>query len=248
MSSVDLTANSSLEATRSLTGEDGRIGALHNNTFITCLFDSDIRIPTPPSTEKVQVDTYGRFGEHDFIVWPQWYSRIHPHHAIMPRKPAADDPDNPYTPFLCMWADISDEDVDWGGDPALSGVGVLRPALFQEFNKAVESLVAEAEKFVPSPDFAKFIKVRVARIKAYRDRLISSRADLLSMRITVASLQRLWFDLKIGIRSMKVFQPLMNGEQLDSNALSSGKEQFLGAFSHNLDVVEMCRLAGIPIY
>ncbi|KAL0579567.1 hypothetical protein V5O48_002447 [Marasmius crinis-equi] len=251
MAVIDLTANTNFQPTHSLTGEDGRIGALHNDSFITCLFDCDILMPTPPSTENVQVDTHGKFGEHDFTVWPQWYSRIHPHHAIMPKKPTPDDTDNPYTPFLCMWADILDEDVDWVGNSALSGVGILRPALFQEFKKAVESLVAEAENFVKgsgsSPEFTKFIKIRVARLKAYRDRLTCSRADLLSMRITVTSLQRLWFDLKTGIRYMKVFQPMMNGE-LDSDVLLPGKEKFLGAFSHDLDVVEMCRLANIPIY
>ncbi|KAL0060946.1 hypothetical protein AAF712_012284 [Marasmius tenuissimus] len=248
MSSLNLEANCRTE--RRLTGEDGRIGALHEKTFITSLFDFSILIPTPPSTSIVKVDANGRFGEHDFMLWPQMYSPERPHLAIMPVMPAADEVENPYHRYLCMWKDVSDEDIDWVGNSALSGVGLLKPLVFASFKTAVNWVVEQARDYVEtsqaSPNFTKFVDLRVARLKAFKDRLTSSRADLLSMRITVTSLQRLWFDLETAIRYMKYYQPLMNGkEQVDSAVLNV---KLLGAFTNQLDVVEMFRLARCPIY
>ncbi|KAJ8079389.1 hypothetical protein PM082_021897 [Marasmius tenuissimus] len=248
MSSLNLEANCRTE--RRLTGEDGRIGALHEKTFITSLFDFSILIPTPPSTSIVKVDANGRFGEHDFMLWPQMYSPERPHLAIMPVMPAADEVENPYHRYLCMWKDVSDEDIDWVGNSALSGVGLLKPLVFASFKTAVNWVVEQARDYVEtsqaSPNFTKFVDLCVARLKAFKDRLTSSRADLLLMRITVTSLQRLWFDLETAIRYMKYYQPLMNGkEQVDSAVLNV---KLLGAFTNQLDVVEMFRLARCPNY
>ncbi|KAK1236111.1 hypothetical protein PQX77_000645 [Marasmius sp. AFHP31] len=166
--------------------------------------------------------------------------------------PAVDDIENPYHQYLCMWKDVSDEDIDWVGNSALSGVGVLKSLVLGQLRTAVDSIVEQAGEYVrtsrPSPNFSKFVDLRVARLNVFKDRLTNSRADLLSMRITVTSLQRIWFDLETAVRYMKSYQPLMNGEELADTEYPNAWVKLLGAFTNQLDVVEMFRLAQIPIY
>ncbi|KAL0061850.1 hypothetical protein AAF712_011292 [Marasmius tenuissimus] len=211
MSSLDLTANCRTE--RRLTGEDGQIGALHEKTFITSLFGSAILIPTPPTSSIVNVDANGRFGEHDFMLWPQMYSPERPHLAIMPIMPAADKVENPYHQYLCTWKNVSEEDIDWVGNSALSGVGILKPLVFASLETAVNWVVKQARDYVESSQASpNFTNACGSIWKPY----------------------------------MRYYQPLMNGKEQSDGAILNVK--LLGAFTNQLDVVKMFRLAQCPIY
>ncbi|THV07821.1 hypothetical protein K435DRAFT_847629 [Dendrothele bispora CBS 962.96] len=231
-----------------LTAEDGVVGALHDSTFITCLKNTS-SLPSPPSNQPIRVREDGRVGEHDYTLWPQYYCDEAPHLAVIPLRPRSDSKDHPYKDHLCMWDNILEKDIDWEGNSALSGAGVLKQPVFTFFENAVTFMQDEAKIHLASQissAFASFIRLRIARLLAFRDRLKQSRKDMLSIRITVAGLQRIWLELAAGLRYMQVYQPVMNGNTADESVLDTVK--VMGTFTDRLDVVEMFRRARVPVF
>ena len=81
-------------------------------------------------------------------------------------------------------------------------------------------------------------------MQAYLDRLEAIENDVMSLRITMAGLQRVWFDLLAGLDYAEVYQPIMNGEARDIDAMP----RVMGAYTTELHVVEMFMSTPIPIF
>jgi len=94
--------------------------------------------------------------------------------------------------------------------------------------------------------FHSFVKLRITRLQAFRDRLKRAREDMLSIRVTVSGLQRIWLDLAAGLCYMKLYQHVMNGHT--NFLLPTDQIRVMGAFTDRLDVVEMFRETSVPIY
>ncbi|THV01601.1 hypothetical protein K435DRAFT_793211 [Dendrothele bispora CBS 962.96] len=247
---IDLTKNVPKDrSSLSLTAEDGVVGAIHASSFITAL-QCLKQIPSPPSNSPVQLMDDGRMGEHDYTRWPQYYQESAPHLAVIPLRPDSEaEPNHPYKDHSCIWSNIREEDVKWEGNSSLSGVGLLNKPILTQFENAVDFLVSEANTYLEGPvssTFQSFAKLRIARLQALRDRLKRSRKDMLSIRVTVSGLQRIWLDLAAGIRYMQFYQPVMDG--LSPVLMPINRIRVLGAFTDRLDVVEMFRSTAVPIY
>ncbi|THU90385.1 hypothetical protein K435DRAFT_864326 [Dendrothele bispora CBS 962.96] len=244
---MDLTKNKP-ETLAHLTAEDGVVGTLHGSTFITCLRPAS-SLPSPPSNQPVRVMEDGRVGEHDYTLWPQYFCDEAPHLAVIPLRPRSDSRDHPYKDHLCMWDNILEKDIDWEGNSTLSGVGVMKKEIFAFFENAVDFMLDQANSYLDLPTsstFSSFVRLRIARLRAFRDRLTQSRKDMLSIRVTVAGLQRIWLELAAGLRYMQVYQPVMNGHTANESILDSVK--VMGTFTDRPDVVEMFRRARVPVY
>ena len=198
-------------------------------------------IPEYP-VERQIIKTYkdGRFGLHEYSVWPQPHIESMVHVICIPRKGAA-----PHLPST-LWTSL-DPDKHWAAsdDVAVVGLGYLLPELRKDFARAAQLVVQELPPFERVP----------AQIKAYGQFLVlilrqcvlrmESLATGASRAVSVAAhVQRLCLELA-GLKTyLEVVVPRLESPHDFSHAVLP----VVGAFFHEGADIQTWWRVGIPVW
>ncbi|KAF9034603.1 hypothetical protein BJ165DRAFT_1534040 [Panaeolus papilionaceus] len=122
---MPLCSNSqSLLAHRNPNAYNGKVGAVIGDCIYTTPNEFFIPLPAHGNDCEVLVCQDYQYGVDDHTLWPQPYSNLVPHLAIIPRKPT--DPNDPLAP---LWHDPQDSHFLHASQGTIaSGIGTLDPA------------------------------------------------------------------------------------------------------------------------
>ncbi|TFK61916.1 hypothetical protein BDN72DRAFT_903674 [Pluteus cervinus] len=187
-------------------------------------------IPFPPlGLRSVVKRADWLFGDDDYCQWPQPFSRLHPHHACIPRSfTQAQD--------MCMW----DKPLDSYFVHVSSSVpdhGRLKPNHISSLHESSAPILTRAATYQSRPD----IDEKVAKLMASLVQLLQHSLSRLShiptsfdeMALIFRHLQRTWKELVALLDYTETFKPQM--DKPDPSFQSREVAPTIGAFVWDRD-------------
>ena len=198
-------------------------------------------IPEYP-VERQIIKTYadGRFGVHEYSVWPQAHVESMMHVACIPLPDAT-----PALPSI-LWTAL-EEERDWAADPdvAVEGLGFIVRGVRSSLAQVANYVIAEFHR-VPQPphQVGRYARFLVLVLRQCVDRL-SALATVGSRAIAVAAhVQRLCLELWGMKTYLEVVVPRMESDR-DYSRL---RLQVLGAFLREGADVQTWWRVGMPVW
>lgn len=197
-------------------------------------------IPSPPfgSQRSFYLRSDARFGDDDYIQWPQVLHPFYVHFTVIPRTPSAPN-------LNIMWwrPTRADFHSSQSGQMVVRGMGKLARKQASALGSCVSELLLRAEKRPSSstpllPPLVKTLKHAFARL----DTMVTSYSDMLS---GVALVQRLYLELVALLDYLEKYRPRMDGFSLPS---TSHVADVVGAFTTDARVAQDFFEAGIPVW
>ncbi len=204
----------------------------------------------------------GWFGEHDPTRTPQFYDESLCHYAVIPRRPTPSDGKHPYFEFSCIWWDLDDKvDIVWS-QGSIQGIGRLSEDRLSDLRraythiskrcsskfaseKATSTVDAENSQIKRNP-YLNLLRLLCTCMENMLLRLGHVSTDALTIQVMVATAQRFWLETVAALDYMDLYKPIMDGQAQRDSRLRG--ERLVGAFTTNVDVVQMFCSAGIPVY
>jgi hypothetical protein len=228
-----------------LTAFDGMVGAVidEGRHFITSPRTNYIYMP-PLGTRTVTLRKDFRYGEDDFIQWPQPYSVASCHFMCIPRRPQNESDD----PLDRLWWTPGFDGFESNGSTLSTAIGKVVWYSLQELKKATDTVLDRARKFLRSnickPTHRTHVSLMVTTIHNTLCRLEFIPTTRREAFIGVATVQRNALELLGYIDYMQVYLPRITGEHPPATSVG----HLVGTFTADPAVVQECVAAGVPVW
>ncbi|TFK59690.1 hypothetical protein BDN72DRAFT_905622 [Pluteus cervinus] len=207
-----------------LTPVDGHVATVSQDQrwYITSPNQSFIPEPAFGSNRSVIRRQDYRFGNDDYIQWPQAYNEKCPHHAcILLRQESG--------PYACMWRDLVPN--DFIPSPALSRLGCLNTELLKNLRSLSDELLYRIKLYHEKRPHFKLAKVLSHWLTLGLSRLQGTMMTFPELQMVVHWVQRTWIELEAAMDYMEIYKPRMDGEEpppsTDQVAMTMGVFVFL---------------------
>ncbi|TFK62335.1 hypothetical protein BDN72DRAFT_862915 [Pluteus cervinus] len=191
-----------------LSAVDGKFVAITQDgvSFITTP-NADY-IPSPPnySSNTITRRLDGRFGQEDYIHWPQPYNQRYPHHACILRKQTSG-------PYAVMWMDLDFENhfISVEHNPRM---GKITPPTLDGLRTCVDNLISRAHIWKQDNSTSSALTLVNPLMLSLSHAISQLECIALTFSNTILvlrSVQRAWLELHAVIEYVDVFQQRMNG-------------------------------------
>ncbi|KAK7468907.1 hypothetical protein VKT23_003404 [Stygiomarasmius scandens] len=209
--------------------------------FITTPYRELPLYTTGPIVTNMRLRRDFRFGEHDYLQWPQHWFKPLCHLACIMRRPS---PGHEY--FVMWWTPTKDFFAEERRGIA-TGLGKLKLTKRLEIRRVVTGLLQRSLDFVDLHSNKDEVELARKYSRVLRDHLNRLDSLLFSFRqicYAVAAVQRMFLELLALLDYCQVYKPRMNG----SNSSSSEPEPLVGAFTWDINDAELLFLARIPFW
>ena len=212
------------------------------NYFVVTPYNDYVATP-PLGTQRIRIRSDGRYGEHDWTVWPQVFSEPLCHFACIPRPGPADSPWDP------LWlVPLANEFEAETTTTVIGSLGKLNRSTFREIATTVEIVLQQSAQF--SSKYLNATESKLAMQLSSAIRLWLHRLEFLTttfrqMVNNCATLQRLSLEL-IGLMDYyEKYKPIMMGVVPSPSTHAS---ELMGAFVTSLQDAERLFQARIPFW
>lgn len=225
-----------------LTAYDGKHGAVvaDGKYFVVTPY-SDHPLDPPLGTQRVRMRSDGRYGQHDWTLWPQPFDERLCHFVCIPRYDQA-------SPLRPLWFKISSDDFAIETAPTVLGsLGKLRGDVFLEIASAVGIVLKDCTRFVGKHSNPTERKLAIELAEAVQQLL--NRVEFLTttfrqMQVNCTTLQRLSLELVALIMYCEKYKPMIQG----TDRCTGFARDAMGAFVTKVQDAERLFRAGIPYW
>ncbi|THU99405.1 hypothetical protein K435DRAFT_855690 [Dendrothele bispora CBS 962.96] len=214
--------------------DDGRF-------FVTTPYPQ-LPIPNPVLTvDAMRLREDFRYGEHDYLQWPQEWCPALCHLSCIMSKPPEDHR------LAIMWWNPDTTTFVEERRGIVAGLGRLKSSRHRELRDAVKVLESCCESFIQTHSNSTEVELAQKYRRLLSERLLrleSFSTSYRQMRIGVVSLQRTFLELQALLDYCLVFKPSMEGRD---GAVSS-PHSVIGSFVWDLDIAAQLYRAGIPFW
>ncbi|THU80288.1 hypothetical protein K435DRAFT_874532 [Dendrothele bispora CBS 962.96] len=182
-----------------------------------------------------------RFGEHDYLQWPQQWCLPLCHLACILRRPS------PGHQFDLMWWVPTPEYFCEERRGIATGLGKLNARKAKEFGDLVSDLRARCNEFVAhhsNPTEVDLARQYSEMLLERKNRLNSLLLSYRQMCYAVTSVQRLFLELHALLEYCQTFKPRMKGVDIASPTVAP----VIGAYTSDLQQAEALFRAGLPFW
>ncbi|KAF9042145.1 hypothetical protein BJ165DRAFT_1546236 [Panaeolus papilionaceus] len=229
----------------SLSAYDGKVGAIIGDCIYTTPNESFIPLP-PRGDREVLVRQDYRYGVDDHTLWPQSYSNLVPHLAVIPRKSTS--PNDPLAP---LWRDPQESHfIQSSQGSIVSNIGILDPVFLEPLELIAKQLrlrFFSYAKSLPEGKNPNVVAACLERISGFTlNRLLSLRTSWTQIRFTLTELQRLLLELRGCLDYLEIYKPMLDLSHMAPSNPSTIPT--MGALTTNARVVEEFNSVGIPVW
>ncbi|KAF9034017.1 hypothetical protein BJ165DRAFT_1410043 [Panaeolus papilionaceus] len=188
---------------------DGKVGAMIGDYIYTTPNQSFIPLPLY-GDRKVLVRQNYRYGVDDHTQWPQPYSKLVPHLAVIPQKPT--DPNDPLAP---LWYNPQESHfVQLSPGTIASAIGILDPIFLAPLAAIAKDLHLRFFSYAKSlleGTKPNAVAACLERISGFAlNRLSSLKTSWTRIRFTLTELQCLLLELRPCLDYLEIYKPMMD--------------------------------------
>ncbi|TFK61663.1 hypothetical protein BDN72DRAFT_903908 [Pluteus cervinus] len=219
---------------------DARVAAITEDAAWVITSPNQEEVPLPPfgTERRIRIRCDGRYGDDDYIQWPQPYSKHNPHHACILRPMTTG-------PLAIIWFS-PDRSVDFNTHSVASGIGKLRDQHIVRLEDVIPPLEERVVKYQATrskplevlPPLIQTMKHALSRLKY----VTTSFSEML---ITLCDVQRCWLEIRAALDYMEIFKPRMDGVDNDPPSTTA---LTIGAFVHVHRDAQDFHRAGLPFW
>ncbi|THU98525.1 hypothetical protein K435DRAFT_856534 [Dendrothele bispora CBS 962.96] len=209
--------------------------------FVTTPYRELPLYPTSPIVQDMRMREDFRFGEHDYLQWPQQWFRPLCHLACIMRRPS---PNHEY--YVMWWSPTKDFFTEERRGIATS-LGKLKLVKRMEIGDVVRGLVQRCRDFVDMHTNTDEVELARKYCRQLQDHTARLDSLLFSFRQTcyaVVAVLRIFLELLALLDYCQVYKPRMKGE----NLTESIPEPVIGALTWDINDAELLFLARIPFW
>ncbi|THU95071.1 hypothetical protein K435DRAFT_859927 [Dendrothele bispora CBS 962.96] len=209
--------------------------------FITTPYRNLSLYTLNPVVEDMKMRRDFRFGEHDYLQWPQQWCLPLCHLACILRQPS------PGHHFDIMWWVPTPEFFSEERRGIATGLGKLNAKKAAEFGDLVSELRTRCSDFVTHHSNQSEIDLAQQYSQMLLERTNRLGSLLLSYRqmcYTVTSIQRLFLELHALLEYCQVFKPRMQAADISAPAVAP----VIGAFTSDIQQAEVLFRARLPFW
>ncbi|KAF5336277.1 hypothetical protein D9758_014498 [Tetrapyrgos nigripes] len=228
---------------RSPTAYDASLAAVlpGGSLFLTTPYQDLPVYQVEPIVEGMTMRRDFRFGQYDYLQWPQQWCQQLCHIACILRRPP------PGHQFDVMWWTPTIDCFKEECRGIASGLGKLRAGKAEELRLLVAELRGRCSLCIASHENETEVELAQQCSQRLLERMNRLHSLLLTFRqicYTIASLQRLFLELHALLEYCTIYKPRMAGKSLPASIAAA----VVGAWTSNLEAAEALFRAGIPFW
>ena len=193
----------------------------------------------PLGTRRVHLRRDLRYGDDDFTLWPQPFSRKYCHHLAVPRKP--EQPDDPLT---ILWWDPSPADFTPEEDSTITGLGKLSSQKVAALEIPYKSIRARVKEFRKTHPENRLVSTADVAVRHALTRLQCLATSYKEMVYGVTEFQRFALELTALLDYQLIFYPRLEQNEIKFHEPAN----VIGAFTTSPQTTQICFQAGIPVW